>query len=41
LPEELRNKEIEKLVETYQNNGIVFMPIYGSFARGGKRGRMI
>jgi predicted nucleotidyltransferase len=35
LPKELRSKEIEKkLAEICQKNGIVFMVIFGSFARG-------
>jgi predicted nucleotidyltransferase len=35
LPKELRSKEIEKkLAEICQKNGIVFMAIFGSFARG-------
>jgi predicted nucleotidyltransferase len=35
LPKELRIKEIEKkLAEICQKNGIVFMAIFGSFARG-------
>jgi predicted nucleotidyltransferase len=35
LPKELRGKEIEKkLAEICQKNGIVFMAIFGSFARG-------
>jgi predicted nucleotidyltransferase len=35
LPKELRSKEIEKkLAEICQKNGIIFMAIFGSFARG-------
>jgi predicted nucleotidyltransferase len=35
LPKELRSKEIEKkLAEICQKNGIVFMVIFGSFAKG-------
>ncbi|MDT7886977.1 MAG: nucleotidyltransferase family protein [Thermoproteota archaeon] len=35
LPKELRSKETEKkLAEICQKNGIVFMAIFGSFARG-------